>query len=121
MDLYCLPNLAEQRLPEGSSNFELEASPVSLPLRMVLGQMLGKGVFQVSPLNAAGVLLGADVSAVSTLARINSSEILPMLGRADQTGPGVHYTRTMVAQTTTLPRVGEADGAVTLGTGEPCT
>ena len=76
MNLHCLPYLAEQRLPEGPCNLELEIPPVPLPLRVVFRQMLGDGVLQVSPLDAVGVLLCTDVSAVPTLAGIYSCEFL---------------------------------------------
>ena len=76
MNLHCLPYLAEQRLPEGPCNLELEIPPVPLPLRVVFRQMLGDGVFQVAPLDAVGVLLCTGVSAVPTLAGIYSCEFL---------------------------------------------
>ena len=89
VDSDSLPDLSDQGFPEGLLYPEAEGEDVTLPLGVVLGEVVGEGVSLVSPLDALVVLPGAGVAAVPRLARVDRRVLRPLLRRAHQARAGV--------------------------------
>ena len=119
--LDCFPDLAEKRLLKGPGNSELESSPVSFSGWMMFSQVLGKCIAEVPSFDAGSVLFESDISTVSTLTMVNGSKVLPVFCWTLETCSSVEDTKPVVPQPSTLPRISQADVAVSLGAGNSTT